>query len=101
LKYFTNEAHCDISVAAKAILSSRVTQIFEPYPTFLLKRAEIRDKRGDLDEIKKAQISGINVGNAKKVDQSNKDVQLMADIIAAIPSMDQLITNVNTEDELL
>ena len=81
LKYFTHEAHFDLSIAAKAILSARATQIFEPYPTFFLKRNEMRDKRGNLDAIKFAQVSGQDLTKVKKVDETNKDVHSMAEII--------------------
>ena len=81
LKYFTHEAHFDLSIAAKAILSARATQIFEPYPTFFLKRNEMRDKRGNLDAIKLAQVSGQDLTKVKKVDETNKDVHSMAEII--------------------
>ncbi len=54
LKYFSHEAHFDLSIASKAICSSRSTQIFEPFPTFFLKDHELRTRRGNLDAIKKA-----------------------------------------------
>ena len=52
LKYFTHEAHFDLSIAAKAILSTRAAQILEPFPTFFLKKDEDRRKCGNLDLIK-------------------------------------------------
>jgi len=54
LKHFPTESHFDLSLASKAISSQRVGQIFEPFPTFFLKHNEMRGKRGNLDEIKKA-----------------------------------------------
>lgn len=52
LKYLHEEASLDISLAAKAIFSSRATTVFEPFPSFFLKKREIRTKRGYLDNIK-------------------------------------------------
>ena len=54
LKFSTNEAHLDISIAAKALFSGRGTTVFEPFPTFFLKHNEMRSKRGYLDSIKEA-----------------------------------------------
>jgi hypothetical protein len=97
LKHFPHESLFDISLAAKALLSTRSTQIFEPFPSFFLKYNEIRDKRGNLDEIKKQQMNGMDVGKAKKVDEKNKNVAGMADIIMALPPLTQLIAGVETE----
>lgn len=81
LKHAPHEALFDVSLAAKALLSTRATQIFEPFPSFFLKYNEIRDKRGNLDEIKKQQLKGQDVGKAKRVDEKNKNIQEMTDII--------------------
>lgn len=54
LKHFPTESLFDLSLASKALNSNRVGQILEPFPTFFLKNNEIRSKRGNLDEIKKA-----------------------------------------------
>ena len=56
MKHFPHEVAFDLSVAGKALLSSRATQIFEPFPSFFLKYSELRDKRGNLDAIKKQQL---------------------------------------------
>lgn len=40
----------------------------------------MRGKRGNLDEIKKAQTLGNNVTKAKMTDQKNKDLALMMEI---------------------
>lgn len=53
LKHFPNESLFDLSIAGKSMLSARSGQIFEPFPSFYLFKNEIRDKRGNLDEIKK------------------------------------------------
>ena len=55
LKYHTNESHLDLSIAAKAIFSTRASTIVEPFPSFFLKHHENRTKRGYLDEVQKAQ----------------------------------------------
>jgi hypothetical protein len=41
----------------------------------------MRDKRGNLDAIKNAQVSGQDLTKVKKVDDTNKDVQSMVEII--------------------
>lgn len=41
----------------------------------------MRDKRGNLDAIKNAQVSGQDLAKVKKVDDTNKDVQSMVEII--------------------
>jgi hypothetical protein len=41
----------------------------------------MRDKRGNLDAIKLAQVSGQDLTKVKKVDETNKDVLSMAEII--------------------
>lgn len=38
LKFHTAETHFDISIAAKAIFSSRAGTIVEPFPSFFLKK---------------------------------------------------------------
>jgi hypothetical protein len=52
LKFLLEEAQLDISLAAKAIFSTRATTVVEPFPTFFLKKNELRTKRGYLDNIK-------------------------------------------------
>lgn len=100
LKYFSHEAHFDLSIASKAICSSRVTQIFEPFPTFFLKEFELRTKRGNLDAIKKAQQTGKDVNNAAKTKEGNKDAAKMVDIICELPSIDALMANTENEKVL-
>ncbi len=41
----------------------------------------MRDKRGNLDAIKQAQVSGQDLAKVKKVDETNKDVLTMGEII--------------------
>ena len=100
LKYYTHEAQLDISIASKAVYSSRGAQIFEPFPTFCLKGFEIRDKRGNLDAIKKAQQAGTDVGKAKKTNELNKDMKMITDIYTQIPQLRQLTQDVETEEDL-
>jgi len=84
LKYFTHESLLNLSIASKALFSSRAAQIFEPFPTFFLKNFELRGKRGNLDEIKKAQLSGRDVASAKKTDEKNKDLLSMTEIFGKL-----------------
>ena len=51
LKFATAESHLDLSIASKALFSTRATTVVEPFPSFFLKGFEIRTKRGFLDEI--------------------------------------------------
>lgn len=101
LKHYPNESLFDLSIAGKALTSSRVGQIFEPFPSFYLKKNEMRDKRGNLDEIKKRQLAGQDVAGAKKTDESNKNVADMATTFCSLPSVKELTAGVNTEEELI
>ena len=60
----------------------------------------MRGKRGNLDEIKKAQLSGTDVKTAKKTDEKNKDTQAMQDLFAELPSVHLMLKDVNNDDEL-
>jgi hypothetical protein len=100
LSYFPHECHFDLSIAAKALLSARAATIFEPFPTFFLKKNELRDKRGNLDEIKKAQQKGVDVAKAKRTDEANKDIAVMGEIMAKLPSIESLIVGRSSEEEL-
>ena len=100
LQHFPTESHFDLSLASKAISSQRVGQIFEPFPTFFLKHNEMRGKRGNLDEIKKAQQSGVDVAKARKTDEKNKDTNAMQDLFAELPTIHMMCKDVNTDDEL-
>jgi hypothetical protein len=85
MKYHLEEATLDISLAAKALYSTRATTVFEPFPTFFLKNNELRTKRGFLDNIKQAQLTGKNVSEAKKVDEKNKEIEKMITIFNSFP----------------
>ena len=98
LKHFPTESHFDLSLASKAISSQRVGQIFEPFPTFFLKHNELRGKRGNLDEIKKAQQSGVDVAKAKKTDEKNKDTHAMNELFAELPNVYKMIQDANNDD---
>ena len=100
LKHFTLESHLDISIASKAIFSTRNQDIFEPFPTFFLKAHELRGKRGNLDEIKKAQIAGVDVNKAKKTNAGNKDMIKMMEIFSLIPGLRELVNDVETDEAL-
>ena len=46
-------------------------------------------------------MSGKDITKIKKVDDSNKDVNEMAEIICNIPYIDALVQNVESEEQLL
>lgn len=98
LKLFPTESHFDLSLASKAISSNRV--VFEPFPTFFLKKGEIRPKNGNLDEIKIAQKNGIDVAWAKKTDENNKDTTFMQNLFAELPNVQMMCKDVNNDEEL-
>jgi hypothetical protein len=87
-------------LAAKALFSARASTCFEPFPTFFLKKSEMRSKRGYLDNIKQAQITGKNVSEAKKVDEQNKDIEKMMKIFGVFPSLKEILDK-STDDESL
>ena len=66
-----------------------------------MKRNEIRDKRGNLDAIKHAQVSGGDLTKVKRVDKTNKNLAKMAEIIKRIPTIDYLISGVKTDEEII
>ncbi|CDW86592.1 uba ts-n domain containing protein [Stylonychia lemnae] len=100
IKYNTEEAILDISLSAKALFSSRAGQVFEPFPTFFLKGTEMRGKRGNLDLIQQAQKLGQTVSNSKKVDEKNKDIQSMINILIKLPKVQTLIQKIENEQQL-
>ncbi len=100
LKFQLEEAMLDVSLAAKALFSARATTCLEPFPTFFLKKSEIRTKRGYLDNIKQAQVTGKNVSEAKKVDEQNKDIEKMTKIMTMFPHLKELLDK-STDDESL
>jgi hypothetical protein len=61
----------------------------------------MREKRGNLDAIKIAQLSGSDLTKVKKVDETNKDLATMAEIIKRFPTIDYLISGVQTDEEII
>jgi hypothetical protein len=101
LTHFPNESHFDLSISGKAITSTRVTNIFEPFPSFYLKKNELRDRGGNLDEIKKRQLAGQDVSGAKKVDDNNKNVNDLSRVFCMLPPVRELIGGCKTEQDLI
>lgn len=58
--------------AANAVFSGRSKDVFEPFPTFMLKKQEMRSKAGFLDGVKEAKAAGKEIGQAAKTDSENK-----------------------------
>ena len=53
-----------VETAYFAFMSNRAVNLTEPYPSFLLKKREMRPEKGNLEYIKQAQISGIEMEHA-------------------------------------
>lgn len=100
LKFFLNEAFLDLTIASKALFSTRATTVVEPFPTFFLKHFELRGKRGYLDEIQKVKLKGEDIKNAKCIDEKNKDLAEMQNIFAKIPSPNEMLKNSHDEESL-
>ena len=74
-----------------AFASGRAGALTEPFPGFLLRRQEMRDKTGDLEAIRAAKAKGQRVEEAKKVDHGNKDIESGLEYIKIIYSVIQEI----------
>lgn len=76
----------NLSVAAKAICSARALDIFEPFPSFLLKKREYRDRSvfGDSKAI-------------KSVNNKNKDMTKIRAIMKKFPSLEILYKTSKSE----
>jgi hypothetical protein len=79
------------------LLSERVSETFEPFPTHFLFSHEIRSKRGYIDNVKKAREKGKLAENTR---EKNKDIKTLRAILTGLPSL-QSIVGQKTEDSLL
>jgi len=82
------------------MFSSRNTIVSEPFPTFFLKKQEMRSKRGFLDNIKEMQVTGKNISEAKKIDEKNKDVDRLMKIFNYFPSPSEMLKKSTDEESL-
>ena len=63
-----------ITTALYTFDSANAPNLSEPFPGFMLRRQEIRDKTGYLANITEARKKGVNISKAAKVDTTNKDL---------------------------
>lgn len=82
--------HLDLSFAAEALFSSRSWNVFEPFPSFMLKQHQIRGKAGFLERDRKY---------SKEMD-SNKDIDSLRKIFLLIPHPDLLLKSSTNENTL-
>jgi ubiquitin-protein ligase len=82
--------HLDLSFAAEALFSTRSWNVFEPFPSFMLKQKQIRGKSGFLERGK---------SYSKDMD-SNKDIDSLRRIFLSIPHPDLLIKSSTDEISL-
>lgn len=75
----------NLSVAAKAIYSARVLDVFEPFPSFLLKNQEYRGRSAFGDK-------GI-----KAVRNENKDIDRIKNILKVFPNLKKLKASSKSE----
>lgn len=76
----------DLSFAAEAALSARSHTVFEPFPSFLLKKNQIRGKSGFLS------------GNTYSTEMdTNKDIQQLKQLISLIPQLSIIKTTCTDE----
>ena len=78
----SNLVSLDVSFAAEAITSVRNATVFEPFPSFLLKQSQMRGKSGFL--------SGQSYSSEM---DSNKDIQLLRQLITAMPNLNTIKTS--------
>ena len=83
----TNLVSIDLSFAAESVTSQRSLTVFEPFPSFLLKKNQLRGKSGFLSK---------NQTYSTEMDQ-NKDIQLLRQLISSIPDLLALKTSCNDE----
>jgi len=76
----------NLSVAAKSMFSARALDIFEPFPTFLLKNREYRDR---------SVFGGSKV--IKTVNNENKDINRIRSIMKGFPSLKTLYESSKSE----
>lgn len=82
-------AHLELAFAAKAAFSQRATNVFEPFPSFMLKSNQVRGRAGFLD------------AHRVKYDRSmdaNKDLQGVINLFNRLPHPETLIKS--CQDEL-
>lgn len=77
----------DLSLASKAVFSARALDIFEPFPTFFLKQSEQRER---------SVFGGETFLEVKK---ENKDIDRMKKIFHLLPSLNEILLSVASEDE--
>lgn len=68
----------DLSFASESVASSRSSTVFEPFPSFLLKKNQIRGKSGFLSGSYSAEMD------------SNKDIPLLRQLITQMPDINVL-----------
>ena len=83
----TNLVSIDLSFAAESVTSQRSLTVFEPFPSFLLKKNQLRGKSGFLSK---------NQTYSTEMDQ-NKDIQLLRQLISSIPDLLAIKTSCNDE----
>jgi len=75
----------DLSIASKAIFSSRVLDIFEPFPSFFLKHQEERER------------SVFGSATFTEAQQENKDIEQMKSILNSFPKLTDISDNAKSE----
>jgi hypothetical protein len=89
LKNKIDVAHLELAFAAKAAFSGRSTNVFEPFPSFMLKSNQVRGRAGFLDAHR--------VRYDRSMD-ANKDLQGVINIFNRLPHPDTLLKS--CQDEL-
>ena len=94
IKKDPDNAHFLVETAYMAFASGRAGALTEPFPGFMLKRQEMRDKTGDLAAIRAAKERGQMVEEAKKTDHGNKDIENGINFLKIIYSVVQEINQI-------
>jgi hypothetical protein len=97
IRYDPQSFSLDLSIFSECLMGGRAAKTFEPFPSYFLKNKELRSKRGYLDNIKEAREKG---GQAKDVQESNKDLKKIRALFKFIPSIEKCLAKCS-DDEIL
>jgi hypothetical protein len=88
----------DISLASELAFWGPLT--FEPFPSFLLKKGELRPKRGFLDNVAHARENDVPIAEFMRVNNENKNLEKIREFINFIPKIEKLASELSDREGL-